>query len=505
MLNRMADEGAHLLMFVGDNTYFQPKTTDDGANDWDSEALMMAAHLRWRGAAGMRELCGNVSTLAIWDDHDYGDNNIGGSHNPQRGEALRCFKRMWAQRHYGIPGTHGIFSSVRCGPAQIFLLDVRFHREGGRVIASEQMEWLKDSLRASDAPVKLIVSGSQILPTAAADRNWECWRRDGRRQRQELLIFLAEHAISGVVLVTGDVHLGQLMFTRGLARPDGGRGGDVWELTSSPLTEPTEMTENGDAIMHSAAQAFDPFMIREVLVPNYGVIDINLEREGREIWLELKAVDRSLIRVEVDLKSLNIRPPRPPKIRAFGTGAGERAFIFRGDKFVVYDIAARKVIRGPVPITSRWADFEGKFDTGIEWSPASTFFFRGNGFRHWGASAERVSEWTYISDLFHWPLEFQTGIDAVLLWSDGHAYAFKGKDYIKFNIQTGLTVGNYPQPIAKWWHGVVWDEGIDAVFPGPNGKLYFFRGDEYIQYDIHDDGADGLPKPIANDWPGLSF
>jgi hypothetical protein len=170
---------------------------------------------------------------------------------------------------------------------------------------------------------------------------------------------------------------------------------------------------------------------------------------------------------------------------------------------VEYDIATRTVISGPLPITSRWPGFEGKFDTGTHWPIGRTYFFKGNGYRVWGATPGHVSERTYISDFFHWPLEFQTGIDAILLWSDGHAYAFKGRNYIKFNINTRVTVGNFPQTIAKWWKGV-WEEGIDAVFHGPNGKLHFFRGDEYIEYDIQGDHG-ATPEPIASHWPGLSF
>lgn len=498
ILGRMARERADVALLVGDNTYFQVGPL--GRADWESEPLMMQAHLRWRRAEGMRELCGNTSTLAIWDDHDYGENDIGAD-NPAKWRALSCFKRMWAQRHYGSPETGGIFSSVRCGPAQVFLLDVRFHRERGKVIASHQMQWLMDSLRASDAPVKLIVSGSQMLPEAAVNRNWECWRRDGEKQLEQLFTFLAEHQINGVVLISGDVHLGQLTFTRGHKLDDGTRGGDLWELTSSPLTQPME----GNPIMHGPEPLYDKYMIQEVLVPNYGVIDIDLRRVGREITLGLKAVDRPLFNVDIDLDRLHVRQPRPPKIRAFGSGSGHsKAFFFRGDKFVEYDIAERTVISSALPINSRWSGFEGGFDTGTEWPTGRTYFFAGNGYRLWRTHAERGSEPTYISDFFHWPLEFQTGIDAVLLWHDGHAYAFKGGEYIRFNINTRITVGNYPQPIAKWWKGV-WAKGIDAAFPGPNGKIYFFRGNEYISYDVHDDRADGPPKPIAPDWPGLSF
>jgi alkaline phosphatase D len=499
ILAKMKAEGANLAMLVGDNTYFQAH--DDGTNDWDNERLMMSAHLRWRKAQGMRELCGNVSTLAIWDDHDYGDNDIG-FRNPSKQMALHCFKRMWAQRHYGLPTMAGIFSTVRCGPAQIFLLDVRYHRLRGKVIHDVQMEWLKKQLRGTDAPVKLIVSGSQMLPEAAVERNWECWRRDGKDQLKDLFTFLAEESISGVVLISGDVHLGQLMFSPGRKRADEGHGGDLWELTSSPLTGVTDLP-----VMHGDKKVYDKYMIQEAVVPNYGLIDINLDNKDKEIALELKSVDRSLFRVEVGLKSLRSRTARPPKVRAFGSGRSHtHAVFFRGDKFVSYDLVSRKVIGLPEFTFSHWPGNDGTFDAGIHWPGDRTYFFTGNGFRGWGHNVP--PEWIgipfYISANFHWPIEFQTGIDAALLWSDGKAYIFKGEEYIRYDIATETTDGNYPQPIGKRWKGV-WPKGIDSVFHGPNGKVFFFRGDEYIQYDIQNDSADGPPKLIAGDWPGLTF
>jgi alkaline phosphatase D len=502
IFQKMASEGADLVMFVGDNTYFEPHgNEDDSVHDADNEKLMMEAHLRWRQAPGMRELCDNVSTLAIWDDHDYGRNDAGGD-NPKKFEALGCFKRMWANRHYGLPDEPGVFSTVRCGPAQIFLLDVRFKRLNGKVISTEQMHWLKHQLMATDAPVKLIVSGSQMLPsTPATARNWECWKRDGPNELDELLTFIAEHPINGVILATGDVHLGHLMFSRGLLRQDGRRGGDVWELTSSPLTGDTEP----GALMHGHDRVYDPYLIQEVVEPNYGVIDINLEREDKEIALELKSVDSSLFRAEIDLETLRVRPPRAPKVRAFATGAGHsKAFFFRGDKFVEYDIASRTVTSGPHLIESRWPGLNPEFSAGTHWPIGKTFFFRNNGCKVWGMPTRRDGTSTYIADFWHWPLEFQTGIDAALLWIEGKAYFFKGKNYIRYDVINGRVDGNYPQPIARWWKGI-WPEGIDAAFLGPNGKAYFFRGDEYIRFDIHDDGADGPPKPIANRWPGLTF
>jgi hypothetical protein len=179
---------------------------------------------------------------------------------------------------------------------------------------------------------------------------------------------------------------------------------------------------------------------------------------------------------------------------------------FRGDKFVSYDIVERKVIGIPELVFSHWPGLDGTFDAGIIWPGDRTFFFTGNGFRGWGENVppEWVGRLNYISANFHFPLSFQTGIDAAILWPGGKVYFFKGEDYIRYDITTGSTDENYPQPIAKWWKGL-WPEGIDSAFLGPNGKVFFFRGDEYIRYDIHKDCADGPPKPIASNWQGLDF
>jgi len=126
---------------------------------------MMAAHLRWRGAAGMRELCGNVSTLAIWTI-TITDLTTSGE-QPTKGGGAALF-----QTHVGTASLRNagdardLFHRALRTSADILNRRSLLSREG-KGDRSGQMEWLKDSLRASDAPVKLIVSGSQILPTAA--------------------------------------------------------------------------------------------------------------------------------------------------------------------------------------------------------------------------------------------------------------------------------------------------------------------------------------------------
>src|SRR5262249_33534351 len=126
--------------------------------------------------------------------------------------------RMWAQRSYGTAETPGIFSTVRMGPVELFLTDGRYERrERHQILGAAQLGWLKQRLRSSTAPIKLVLSGSQVLPEVAGlpHFNWECWRRDASSELQELLSFLAQEDIQGVLFASGDPHLGYVLHDRG--------------------------------------------------------------------------------------------------------------------------------------------------------------------------------------------------------------------------------------------------------------------------------------------------
>jgi alkaline phosphatase D len=184
-----------LFIMAGDNCYFldeaakanqQEQRKDIPAlgsgTDWQDERTMMLAHLRHRNSNSLRTLLPHVPVLGIWDDHDFGPNDSdtewGNRHDcdPQRDNksvSLSAFKRMWAQRTYGTTGLDGVFSTVRCGPVEVFLTDGRFDRfdyrpgdshKDSHILGDAQLSWLKAQLLGSTAPVKLIVSGSVVLP-----------------------------------------------------------------------------------------------------------------------------------------------------------------------------------------------------------------------------------------------------------------------------------------------------------------------------------------------------
>lgn len=273
VFDAIAREGADVFAMIGDNSYcFQP--------DWQSEHTIMLTHLRHRNNDPLRRLIANTPTLGIWDDHDYGPGDAGG-HFAEKPASLRAFRRCWAQASFGLPDTPGVFSTVRVGPAEIFLPDSRYykHIRGDEILGDAQLNWLLERLRASDAPVKIIASPTQVLPEHPVRNAWDCFRRDAPGELEAILSAIEASDIQGVIFLSGDLHMANLVHVGG--RDLGGkRGPELWELTSSALAnEPWKEPQMGT----------DPTLVREVAdQTNYGVVDIDLDREGREIALLLR-------------------------------------------------------------------------------------------------------------------------------------------------------------------------------------------------------------------------
>ncbi|MFT3764685.1 MAG: alkaline phosphatase D family protein [Minicystis sp.] len=291
-------EEPDLFLMIGDNCYYdQP--------DWQSQHTMMLAQLRSRNSVPLRRVLAETPVLGIWDDHDFGPNDSDGTFTGKL-DALAVFRRVWAQRAFGTREVTGIFSTVRWGPVEIFLTDGRWYRqEKGRILGDAQLAWLCDRLARSSAPLKLVVSGSQFLPEAAVGLEWECWRRDAPGELAKLLAFIEDRDIQGVVLASGDVHLGYLLRAEGRVLPAGRRGADLWELTASPLAnDPWRETVTGLGLP-------DRYLLAEHATCNYGVVDIDLDRPGAEVRLVLADDEgRTLVEQPIDLRTLRARDGR---------------------------------------------------------------------------------------------------------------------------------------------------------------------------------------------------
>jgi Phage tail lysozyme/Hemopexin len=81
-----------------------------------------------------------------------------------------------------------------------------------------------------------------------------------------------------------------------------------------------------------------------------------------------------------------------------------------------------------------------------------TYFFKGAGYLRYNIDTDLVDVGPVEISKFwtHLPREFQSDLDAVVNWGDGHAYFFKGAGYLRYNIETDLVdVG--PVEISKFW------------------------------------------------------
>lgn len=289
----MEEEDADLAILLGDNCYF-----DD--LDTRTEHTMMLAHLRNRNNPAIRKLLASTPTVAVWDDHDFGPNDTDG-HFEGKPRAFSSFRRVWANRTYGTAAIAGVFSRVRCGPVDVFLLDERYYRgvEGKSVLGAAQLAWLTDELARSWAPVKLIASSSQMLAETAVKKGWDCFRKDGPRELEQILSTIEQRDIRGVVIVSGDLHMANLLHVAGRPLASGCRGPEFWELTTSPLAnDPWKESIAGDRTM-----------VREVIDrTNYGLLDVDLDRAGDEVRLILRdAKGTTLFQQSIPLADLCVR------------------------------------------------------------------------------------------------------------------------------------------------------------------------------------------------------
>lgn len=219
-----------LFLFVGDNHY---------ANS--SELSDLRQYYRWaHERPGRAELLHEASILATWDDHDYTGNNTDGA-AAGKDEALRAFTNYWANPDYGLSDVPGVFSTHRMGDVEVFLLDDRYYRGlEESILGSAQEAWLLDALQSSDATFKLVVSGSQFT-LEGSDDSWGVYPEAQAR----LLQGIADRAVSGVVLLSGDIHRSELRLLPGISY-------DLPELTSSPMATSNSACRSSDELIACA-------------------------------------------------------------------------------------------------------------------------------------------------------------------------------------------------------------------------------------------------------------
>jgi alkaline phosphatase D len=222
------------MLWLGDNWY----TRDV---DYLSEWGLWYRASRDRAMPALQKFLKSMPHIATWDDHDFGPNDIGKNYI-LKNTSREIWKNYWCNPSYG-ENDQGIYTMYSWADTDIFLTDDRWWRSADRMkdsidgkpnpdkrmLGRQQMEWLKNSLLFSNATFKIIVVGSQVLnPVSPFDK-----LRKFPAEYDELMKFLSDYSINGILFLTGDRHHSEIIKTD---RPG---SYPLYDITVSPLTSGT--------------------------------------------------------------------------------------------------------------------------------------------------------------------------------------------------------------------------------------------------------------------------
>lgn len=216
-----------VFLLLGDTVY------NDGCSTPQQFRDSWGVNLRKKGYLDLRASTSVISTL---DDHEIYDN-----FDPEtvpiavRNAALKSYFDHTPFR--GHPERKSrIWRSFRWGrTCEIFVLDCRTERRPStrhgfknQYVSRQQMDWLKEGLASSNSLFKIIMNSVPIgtFPFFYESDRWEGYPQ----QRREILSFIDENDIPGVLWLAGDFHFASV----GRVSPHGSPGCRQTEILAGP-------------------------------------------------------------------------------------------------------------------------------------------------------------------------------------------------------------------------------------------------------------------------------
>lgn len=317
-----------LWLWLGDTVYADsPRPKAETAEERARIVLdrMPELYAQQRAVPGYAALRETAHIAGTWDDHDYGDND-GGAEWIGREEAQGHFWDFYDEcpdsPRRALPG---IYRAMRVGPpgrtVQVILLDTRSFRgpltrlaevngddwvEGraGRyttnhdpattLLGEEQWRWLEQVLR-EPADLRILVSSIQVV---ADDHRWEKWG-NLPHERRRLFRLLRDTGAEGVIILSGDRHLGELSVLDSAREPHPDFVAPDYPLidfTASALTQsrPTDFAAQQEGRWASPISYRNEINRHRVGTPlrynHYGTLTIDWENPaGAQLTFELVA------------------------------------------------------------------------------------------------------------------------------------------------------------------------------------------------------------------------
>jgi alkaline phosphatase D len=239
------------------------------------------AHWRYnRADAVSQRLLTSTGYVGVWDDHevvnDFGPLNDTRSTPPYTPGVHLLPIGLQAFLDYTpiavAPNTpKRLYRSLRWGKhLELFVLDNRQYRDANAAMDSaarpktmlgrEQLTWLKESLDASDATWKVIVSSVPMsiptgFPASGGRDGWANFDQDTGFEQEllDILRFMEQEGIVNTVWITTDVHFAEAFRYRPFPSNP---GFVVYELATGPLNAGIFPNANFDSTLNPEVLAF---------------------------------------------------------------------------------------------------------------------------------------------------------------------------------------------------------------------------------------------------------
>lgn len=271
--NSIEKENLNYFIFLGDNVYGD---SPDGKLDKLKYAYKKQESL-------LPNFLNDINVLSIWDDHDYGLNDGGGSYSLKK-ESQKMFLDFWEIPNNDMRSSReGIYFSQNKTffnkKFKLIFLDTRYFRSplvgpkgkylknistDSTILGINQWDWLEKELDEY-FDFLIIFSSIQIIPEDHGFEKWGNFPNDRNK-----FFSLLEKNVNKTLFVSGDRHLG------GIYKKDG-----FIEITASSLNKPGSLFFETDKYLLGKTYRQENYGVIEIFDSN---IDLKLKNKlGRTL------------------------------------------------------------------------------------------------------------------------------------------------------------------------------------------------------------------------------
>jgi len=284
ILDVIADQNPNVFVFLGDNVYGDTKCVDELRNKY---AILSCK-------PEFQRLCAASEILAVWDDHDYGWNDVGVEYEMKK-ESKSVFLEFWqvpaSSERFQHEGNYEVLYYGSAGHlVQVILLDTRTFRScleenndddyvqmfdaDKTILGEEQWNWLSFQF-TQPADVRIICTSTQFGTEYNGMESWANFPLEQERMAQTIV----DTQANGVLFISGDVHYAECS-----KRIYPGCY-PLYDITSSALNQ------KNSGIADNQFRTFDAFN-----QPNFGELKFNWQGTNTTIECSIKDESGSVVR-----------------------------------------------------------------------------------------------------------------------------------------------------------------------------------------------------------------